>query len=198
MQHLVSTYGIVAVLLLMTAESACIPIPSELIMTFAGVLAALGKLNLFEAIAAGSVGNVIGSYIAWIVGRTGGRVAVLRFGKFIGLREDDLHRAERWFEKKGDLAVFLGRLLPVVRTFISLPAGIAEMDPLRFGIYTLLGSIPFTAALAVAGYALGSGYHSIVKLVQYGGYAIAAVVMVAIIVFFAKRFTSGRQVGETG
>jgi membrane protein DedA with SNARE-associated domain len=154
-QHFIATYGYAAIFLLMAAESACIPIPSELIMTFGGALAAGAvpgtHLNLVVVIIAGVVGNVVGSYIAWAVGRYGGQAALRRWGGRIWLREHDIDRANAWFDRYGSWAVLIGRDLPVVRTFISLPAGIAGMDPLRFGIYTTIGCIPWTAALAYAG-----------------------------------------------
>lgn len=178
----------------MIAESACIPIPSELIMTFGGVLAASGKLDLVAVIVLGSLGNVIGAYIAWAVGRTGGRALVLRYGKYVFLRAHDLERAERWFAAKGEFAVFIGRLLPVIRTFISLPAGVAEMPPRRFGVYTALGSVPFVALLAGAGYALGASYEVFVKGVQDFGYVIAGMTVLVIAAFFYKR--AKRKPGE--
>lgn len=187
MQNFINSYGYLAILLLMIAESACIPVPSELIMTFAGVLAGTGKLDLAMVIVMGVIGNTIGAYIAWAVGRTGGRALVLRYGKYIFLRTHDLDRAEKWFDRKGQAAVFIGRLLPVVRTFISLPAGVAEMAPLRFGAYTLLGSIPFIAALAAVGFAVGSNYQVFVKDVQYAGYIIAGIAVIAIAAFIFKR-----------
>ena len=171
----------------MVAESACIPVPSELIMTFGGVLAATGRLNLALVIVMGVVGNLIGAYIAWAVGRTGGRALVLRYGRYIFLRDHDLDRAERWFAKRGQAAVFFGRLLPVVRTFISFPAGVAEMEPIRFGIYTLLGSVPFVGALAGVGYGVESNYHSFVKYIQDFGYLIAFVILIVIAVFIYRR-----------
>lgn len=181
----------------MIAESACIPVPSELIMTFAGVLAATGKLNLAVVILLGAVGNIIGAYIAWAVGRTGGRALVLRYGKYVFLRVHDLERAERWFAKKGQPAVFFGRLLPVVRTFISLPAGVAEMEPMRFGIYTFLGSVPFVAFLAAVGYAVGSNYHTFVKDIQDLGYLIALVIVVGIVAFVFRRIRSNAsEIGD--
>ena len=132
MPNLIATYGYAAVFLLMVAESACIPVPSELIMTFGGALAAGAvpgtSLNLAGVIIAGVAGNVVGSYIAWAVGRYGGQPALRRWGRRLRLREHDLDRANRWFARYGPRAVLIGRVLPVVRTFISLPAGIAGMD----------------------------------------------------------------------
>ena len=184
MQHFIATYGYLAIFLLMVAESACIPVPSELIMTFGGALAAGAvpgtRLNLIAVIIAGVLGNVVGSYIAWAVGRYGGQPALRRWGGRFWLREHDLDRANLWFDRYGARAVLIGRLLPVVRTFISLPAGIAGMEPVRFGIYTTIGCIPWTAALAYAGYAVGANWQSIVNGFHGPTYIIAAVVVIAL------------------
>jgi membrane protein DedA with SNARE-associated domain len=183
-QHFIATYGYAAVFLLMVAESACIPVPSELIMTFGGALAAGAvpgsKLNLVGVIIAGVAGNVVGSYIAWAAGRYGGQPALRRWGRRLRLREHDLDRASAWFDRYGPRAVLIGRVLPVVRTFISLPAGIAGMSPLPFGIYTTIGCIPWTAALAYAGYAVGANWHSIESGFRGPTYIIAALVAVGL------------------
>jgi membrane protein DedA with SNARE-associated domain len=184
MQHFIATYGYVAVFVLMVAESACLPVPSELIMTFAGALAAGAvpgtSLNLIGVIAAGVAGNVVGSYLAWAAGKYGGQPALQRWGHRLWLREQDLDRANSWFARYGPRAVLIGRVLPVVRTFISLPAGIAGMDPVRFGIYTVIGCIPWTAALAYAGYAVGANWQSIVNGFRGPTYLIAAVVVIGL------------------
>jgi membrane protein DedA with SNARE-associated domain len=183
-QQFITNYGYLAIFLLMLAESACIPVPSELIMTFGGALAAGAvpgtQLNLIGVILAGTAGNVAGSYLAWAVGRYGGQPALRRWGKRLRLREHDLDRATAWFDRHGGKAVLIGRLLPVVRTFISLPAGIAGMPALRFGIYTTIGCLPWTAALAVAGYAVGANWESIANAFHGPSYIIAAVVLLAI------------------
>ena len=184
MQHFIATYGYLAIFVLMAAESACIPIPSELIMTFAGALAAGAvpgvRLNLIGVIVAGVAGNLVGSYIAYAVGRYGGQPALRRWGRRLRLRDDDIDRATAWFDRHGPRAVLIGRVLPVIRTFISLPAGIAGMDPVRFGIYTVIGCIPWTTALACAGYAVGANYQSIVNGFQGPTYIIAGVVIIVL------------------
>src|ERR1700729_3583098 len=164
-QHFIAQYGILAVFLLMLAESACIPIPSELIMLFGGALAA-GAVpgahpSLIGIIIAGVLGNLAGSYVAWAVGKYAGQAAVRRWGRWVGIREHEIDRATTWFERHGDAAVLFGRLLPVVRTFISLPAGFAAMPANRFGLFTTLGCIPWTAALGIAGYALGPSWQTL-------------------------------------
>jgi membrane protein DedA with SNARE-associated domain len=190
MQQFIATYGYLAIFLLMLAESACIPVPSELIMTFGGALAAGAvpgtQLNLIGVILAGTAGNVAGSYLAWAAGRYGGQPALHRLSEGrLGrrlLREHDLDRGIAWFERHGNKAVLIGRVIPVVRTFISLPAGIAEMPPLRFGIYTTIGCIPWTAALAVAGYAVGANWESIANAFHGPSYIVAAAVLLAIVI----------------
>jgi membrane protein DedA with SNARE-associated domain len=188
MQHFIAVYGYLAVFLLMVAESACIPIPSELIMTFGGALAAGAvpgtHLSLALVIVAGVAGNVVGSYIAWAVGRYGGQPALRRWGGRVWLREHDIERANRWFGRHGSTAVLFGRVLPVVRTFISLPAGFAGMPAARFGIYTTIGCIPWTAALAGAGYAVGANWQSIANGFHGPTYVIAAVVVCAVVIGF--------------
>ena len=184
MQHFIATYGYLAVFILMVAESACIPVPSELIMTLGGALAAGAiaghHLSLPLVIVAGVAGNVVGSYLAWAVGRWGGQAAVRRWGGRVWLREHDIEVANRWFGRYGPRAVLIGRLLPVVRTFISLPAGIAGMRPARFGVYTTIGCIPWTAALAGAGYAVGASWQQIPNAFHTVTYVIAAIVIIAL------------------
>jgi membrane protein DedA with SNARE-associated domain len=195
-QHFIASYGYVAIFVLMLLESACIPVPSELIMTFGGALAAGAvpgtQLNLAGVIIAGVAGNVAGSYVAWAVGRYGGQAALRRWGRRLRVRDHDLERATQWFDRYGPRAVLIGRLLPVVRTFISLPAGIAGMDPVRFGIYTTLGCIPWTAALAYAGYLVGANWHSIVDGFRGPTYVVAGLVVIvsAIAVW---RYLRGRR-----
>lgn len=190
MEHLLTSYGYLAVFVLMTAESACLPVPSEVVMPFGGALAsgaiAGSHANLAMIIAAGTAGNLVGSYLAWLVGRYGGRAAVRRWGRYVWLQEHDLDRAERWFDRYGPPTVFIGRLLPVVRTFISLPAGVAEMPPVRFGLYTVAGCIPWTAALGYVGYLLGSQWHRAADTIRSAGYVVAGIAVVALAVWVIR------------
>jgi membrane protein DedA with SNARE-associated domain len=199
-QQFISNYGYLAVFVLMFAESACIPVPSELTMLFAGALAAGAvagaHLNLVLAIAAGVAGNVGGSYLAWAVGAYGGRAAWHRWGRYILLRDDDIDRAEGWFSRHGTKAVFFGRLLPVVRTFISLPAGLARMPPARFGIYTVLGCIPWTAALAWTGYLVGRNWGNVVSALHGPSYVLAALLVLLVIVGFVLLLRRRRREGS--
>jgi membrane protein DedA with SNARE-associated domain len=205
-QQFISNYGYLAVFVLMLAESACIPLPSELTMPFAGALSAGAvagaHLNLVLAIAAGVAGNVAGSYLAWGIGIYGGRAAWHRWGRYVLLRDDDIDRAERWFGRHGGKAVFFGRLLPAVRTFISLPAGLARMPPVRFGIYTVLGCIPWTAALAYAGYLVGKNWGNVASALHGPSYALAALLLLLVIFAIVmllrrRRRERGRPSGQT-
>jgi membrane protein DedA with SNARE-associated domain len=192
-QHFIGAYGYLAIFILMVAESACIPIPSELTMPLGGALAAGAApgvhLSLLLVIAVGVAGNVVGSYAAWAVGRYGGQSAWRRMTRFVVGGDDGLERAQRWFDKYGARSVFIGRLLPVIRTFISLPAGLTKMGPLRFGLYTTAGCIPWIAGLTLAGYAAGANWHRVTGLVQDAGYvvgAIAVVLVVALIIMLVR------------
>ena len=186
MQTFISNYGYLAIFVLMLAESACIPVPSELIMTFGGALAAGAvpgtHLNLAGVILAGTAGNVAGSYIAWAAGRYGAEPALRRWGRRIGIRGHDIDRGIAWFGRHGGKAVLIGRVVPVVRTFISLPAGIAQMPAPRFGLYTAIGCLPWTAALAVAGYEVGKNWQSIASAFHGPTYIIAAVVVLVLVI----------------
>ena len=180
-QHFISSYGYLAILALMAAESACIPVPSELTMPFGGAIAAGAvagaHLSLALVIVAGVAGNVIGSYLAWAAGWYGGEAATRRWSRFLGGRSG-IERSQRWFDRYGGRAVFFGRLLPVVRTFISLPAGYARMRPVRFGVYTAIGCVPWIGGLAWAGYAAGANWQHVQSLVNGPAYAIAGLIAV--------------------
>lgn len=199
MQNFISSYGYLAVFVLMLAESACIPVPSELIMLFGGALAggafAVAHPNLIGIIAAGVLGNLAGSYIAWAVGLYVGQAAIRRWGPRFGVREREIDKAIGWFERRGPAAVLIGRVVPVVRTFISLPAGFAEMPPVRFGVYTTIGCIPWTAALGYAGYALGKNWQSVANAFHGPTYAIAGVIVVALAVALFMHLRRRRHSG---
>ena len=156
----ISVSGYAGVALLMAIESACIPLPSEVIMPFAGYLVSTGRFNLFLVATAGAIGCNLGSVVAYWIGAWAGRPFVERFGKFVLVDVHDLDRATHFFEKYGSITVLVGRLLPVVRTFIALPAGIARMSQLRFHIYTFVGSWPWCFVLAYVGMKLGQQWDS--------------------------------------
>lgn len=157
---IIATLGYPGVGVLMALESACIPLPSEVIMPFAGYLASTGRFSLALVATVGAVGCNLGSEIAYEVGRRGGRALVLRWGRYLLLDSHDLDRAERFFARMGGGAVFLARLMPVVRTFIAFPAGIAHMPKLRFHLYTFMGSWPWCFGLAYIGFVLGERWNS--------------------------------------
>src|SRR4030042_438655 len=151
----ISALGYGGVILLMAIESANIPLPSEIIMPFSGFLVAQGQFNLWLVGLAGAIGCVIGSILSYWLGMVGGRPLIEKYGKYILISHHDLDLADSWFQKRGELTVFIGRLLPVIRTFISFPAGIAKMHFWRFVIYSFLGSLPWCLALAYVGQKMG-------------------------------------------
>lgn len=151
----ISKGGYAGIVLLMAIESACIPLPSEVIMPFSGYLVYTGRFSLFWVATAGALGCNLGSVVAYYVGYYGGRPLVERYGRYIWLSERELHWADQFFAKWGDWAVFISRLLPVVRTFIALPAGISKMRQVRFHVFTFVGSWPWCFVLAWIGMRLG-------------------------------------------
>ena len=151
----ISQAGYPGIVLLMGIESACIPLPSEIIMPFSGYLVYTGRFKLAWVALAGAVGCNVGSLVAYYVGALGGRPLAEKYGRYVLVTRHDLELADRWFARYADWAVFFARLLPVVRTFIALHAGIARMNFLRFNVYTFLGSLPWCLALAYAGLKLG-------------------------------------------
>jgi len=184
--NLISSAGYPGIFVAMILESALVPIPSEIIMSFSGYLAALGTFNFWLVVLVGTLGDLVGACIAYIIGLKVGRAAILRYGRYVLLREHHLVIAETWFKKQGNKAIFLSRMAPAVRSVISLPAGIARMDPKKFSIYTVLGSIPWNLALAYTGYLLGvhwseiGSYDNILDVLVITGIAIAIVVYLII------------------
>ncbi len=205
MEHLVvsqiSHHGYLAIFFLMVLESACIPIPSEAVMLFGGALAGGVVLagvhvhfNVVAVALTGTGGNLVGSWIAYAVGRIGGRPLLDHYGKYILLRPRDLDRAERFFERYGTPAVLISRVLPVVRTFISLPAGIAEMRLGTFSLLTLIGSLPWTFALALAGDAVAANWNSVSSAFTPVSIVLGALIVVAIAWWVLRRMgTRGRH-----
>jgi membrane protein DedA with SNARE-associated domain len=156
----ISAAGYLGIAGLMAIESACIPIPSEIIMPFSGYLASTGRFDLLVAATAGAIGCNLGSTVAYAVGRWGGRPLVERWGSYVLISRRDLDDADRFFARYGGSAVLVGRLLPVIRTFIALPAGIARLPQLKFQVYTFIGSWPWCFALAYVGYKLGQRWNT--------------------------------------
>ncbi|MCC6445319.1 MAG: DedA family protein [Armatimonadetes bacterium] len=163
----------------MAIESACIPLPSEVIMPFSGYLVHLGVFDIHLASLAGALGCAVGSAVAYWVGIWGGRPFIEKYGRYVLIRSHDLDRADAWFARWGDWAVFISRLLPVIRTFISLPAGIARMNFPRFLVYSFLGSVPWCYLLTWVGRELGANWQSIKSYFHGADIVIGAVILAA-------------------
>jgi membrane protein DedA with SNARE-associated domain len=189
----IATYGYLAIFALMVLESACIPIPSEVTMLFGGALVTAPflapdqRLSLALVVVAGAGGNVVGSWLAYWLGAAGGRPLLDRWGRYLLVRPHEIDRAHAWFERRGPAAVFVGRLLPVVRTFISVPAGVAGMDLGRFTLYTALGCIPWCLALAGIGAAVGERWESLAATLRPFSWAIAVAGLVAVAWWVRRR-----------
>jgi len=188
----VSSSGYVAIFLLSVLQSCCVPTSSELTLGFGGVLAAQGKLSLAGVIAAGASGELVGAYIAWFIGRTGGRAFVDRYGKYVLVSHRDLDRAEVWYHRHSRWGVFGSRLLPVIRNFVALPAGVAEVPLVRFGLLTALGSLIWDGAMALIGYQVGSSWKSVMHGFSDAGYVLAFLAVAALSVVIWHRFRSYR------
>ena len=159
--RVISSIGYPGIVLLMGIESACIPLPSEIIMPFSGYLIYRGDFELFRVALAGAAGCVIGSLAAYYAGMYGGRPLIEKYGRYVLISAKDLDIADRWFERYGDWAIFFSRLLPVVRTFISFPAGVTRMNIPRFMVYTFVGSFPWCLGLAFIGMKLGQKWNTL-------------------------------------
>ena len=182
--NFIAAYGLVAVFVLMVGESCGLPFPSEVIMPTSGLLAATGHMNLVAAIIAGAAANLVGSLIAYGLAARFGEPLLLGPGRYIGIRRHHLEIADGWFKRWGLIAVLVGRLLPVVRTYISFPAGLARVDLARFSILTFVGALPWSAALALVGYELGKNYDRISGPVEKAAIVIALLVVLVVIVWY--------------
>jgi membrane protein DedA with SNARE-associated domain len=186
-------YGYAAIFILMLLESACVPVPSEVTMLFGGALTAAafagagGRLDFAAVVALGVLGNLAGSWLAYWVGYAGGRPLALRWGRYLLISPHEIDRAHDWFKRHGEAAVFFGRLLPVVRTFISLPAGIARMNAWKFTLYTVLGCVPWILGLTWLGYALGHRWREVERVMRPIAWLVAIAVVVAIGVWIERR-----------
>jgi membrane protein DedA with SNARE-associated domain len=184
----ISKAGYGGIVALMAIESACIPLPSEVIMPFSGYLVSQGRFSLLWVATAGALGCNLGSALAYAVGYYGGRPMVRKFGRLIWMSEHELDAAHSFFERWGDITVFVARLLPVVRTFIALPAGVARMPQLRFHAYTFLGSWPWCFALAYLGMKAGEHWDYLRAYFHRFDAVIGAAILVAVILFFRSRW----------
>ena len=191
----IGSAGVVAVFLLMTLESACIPVPSEAIMLFAGFSVSEGELTLFGIVAAGVLGNLVGSWIAYAVGYYG-RLDLLEKNKLIHISPKHLAWADSWFERYGSATVFFSRMLPIIRTFISLPAGVAKMPFWRFTLFTLAGSIPWVLALALIGESVGDNWEDWRHKLGYLDYVVLLAIVVGVVYWLVKRRRGGGPGGD--
>src|SRR5215211_2716479 len=188
--------GLAGVFLLMTLESACIPIPSEAIMLFAGFNVSEGNMTLFGIVVAGVLGNVVGSLIAYAAGYYG-RTELLDQNRFIHINRRHLEWADRWFERHGSATVFFTRMLPIIRTFISLPAGAARMPLGRFVAFTLAGCIPWVLLLAIVGREVGDRWEDWRDKLHYFDYVVLAAIVLGIVYLIWRRRSAGKWEGSS-
>ena len=195
LSNFVASYGLLAVFVLMIFESCGFPFPSEVVMPTGGLLAATGHIQggIVAVILAGAVANLIGSLIAYGLAARFGEPLLLGPGRYVGIRRHHLEMADGWFRRWGLPAVLIGRVLPVIRTYISFPAGLAKIDLTKFSLLTFVGALPWCAALALVGYVLGRNYERISGPLEKGAIAIALAVAVAVLVWYfrGRRETSG-------
>lgn len=195
----ISSLGYSGILFLMALESACMPVPSEIVMPFAGYLVYEGttSMTFWGIVFFGSLGCTVGSIAAYAVGYYAGRPLILKYGKYILIREKHLITAEKWFEMYGDKATFIARLLPVVRTVISLPAGISKMDFKKFVFYSFVGSVPWTLMLAYVGYWLGPNWESVVGVFR-GLDVVVVIAAVLVVGYYIMRLRNDRKTEDKG
>jgi membrane protein DedA with SNARE-associated domain len=198
MESFLTHAGYAALIVFGFVEACCIPISSEITFGFAGVLAFQGHLNLVLVIIIGSLAELAGSYVSYGVGRVGGRPLVERLGKFALITRKDIDRAERFLAGRGAWTVVVGRMLPVIRAFISIVAGLVEVPTGQFGLLSLVGTVIYATVLSVIGYELGSAWHSISHDISIGGYVIVVLVVVAIIGFVVYRLREVRREAAAG
>ena len=188
----VDAMGLPGVFILMLLESACIPVPSEATMLFAGFNVSRGEYSLFAATMVGSVANLVGSWIAYWIGYIG-RVDILeKHGKKLHIKQSHLQWADRWFERHGDATVFFTRMLPIIRTFISLPAGVARMPFWRFSLLSFLGCVPWVFMLTWIGKQAGDNWESWKDSLHYVDYAVAAAIVIGVIYLLVRRRSNGK------
>jgi membrane protein DedA with SNARE-associated domain len=193
----INSTGLPAVFTLMALESACIPVPSEAIMLFAGFSVSEGELTLFGIVAAGVLGNIVGSWAAWAAGYYG-RLELLEKNRLIHINQKHLAWADRWFQRHGDATVFFTRMLPIIRTFISLPAGVAKMPFWRFTALTALGCIPWVLMLGVIGREVGDNWEQWRDNLHYFDYAVVVAILAGIAYLLIRRRRGGPGVETEG
>jgi membrane protein DedA with SNARE-associated domain len=195
MESFLTSAGYGALILFGFLEACCVPISSEVTFGFAGVLAYQGHLSLILVIIIGTLAELAGSCVSFAVGRWGGRPLVDRVGRYVLITRADVDRAERFLAGRGAWAVPVGRMLPVIRAFVSIVAGLIEMPALRFGVLSLIGTVIYASALSAIGYAVGSAWHSVAHDVSIAGYVIVVLVVAAIVGFVVYRLRAVRREG---
>jgi membrane protein DedA with SNARE-associated domain len=190
----VDAMGLAGVFVLMVAESACIPIPSEATMLFAGFNVSDGEYSLFAAVAVGSFANLVGSWLAYWIGYIGRIDLLEKHGAKLHIKRSHLDWADRWFERHGDATVFFARMVPIVRTFISLPAGVARMPFVRFSLFTLAGCVPWVLMLTIIGREAGDNWDSWKDKLHYVDYTVAALIVIGV-VYLVVRGRRRRKAG---
>src|SRR6202035_828091 len=198
MESFIIHAGYAAVFLFGFLEACCVPIPSEITFGFAGVLAGEGRLNVVAIIIIGTIAELLGSLVAYGIGRVGERPLVARFGRYLLITQSDIDRAERFLAGRGAWAVPVGRALPVVRTFISIVAGFVEVPLMMFALLSLLGTAVWVTAITLIGYAVGTQWKSIEKGIALAGWAIAALAVIGIAVFVIHRLREFRREKAAG
>lgn len=191
--HTISSMGYGGVVLLMGIESANIPLPSEVIMPFSGFLVSTGQFSLFWVAIAGGLGCLWGSLISYWIGAVGGRPLIEKYGKYILISHHDLDISDRWFQRWGMAAVFVGRLLPVIRTFISFPAGIAKVDLWRFSIYTFAGSVIWSYFLGWIGFKMGENWENLKGYFHRFDIAIGVLIVLGIILWIYRHIKHSKK-----
>lgn len=189
----IRSFGYGGIVVLMAIESACVPIPSEVIMTFSGYLVFTHTLTLSGIILAGAAGSLAGSLIAYAAGAYGGRPFLVRYGRYLLISPTDLDRADRWFQRHGEATVFIGRLLPVLRTFISLPAGISRMALIPFVVYSFVGSLLWCLALGGIGLLLGNEWHDLSPYMRWLDRGVVVLTVVAAGLYVARHRGARQQ-----
>jgi membrane protein DedA with SNARE-associated domain len=193
MESFLTHAGYAALIVFGFLEACCIPISSEITFGFAGVLAFQGHLNLVLVIIIGSLAELAGSYVSYGVGRIGGRPLVERLGKYALITRKDIDRAEGFFAGRGAWTVAVGRMLPVIRAFTSIVAGLIEVPAAQFGVFSLVGTVIYAIAFSLIGYEVGSAWHTVSHYVSIGGYVLVAAVVLAIVGFVGYRLREVRK-----
>ena len=190
---LTETFGYWGIYVGMIIESSCIPLPSEAIMLFSGFMVASGVFSFWIVVTAGVLGNLTGSILTYWVGASGGRPFLQKYGRYVLINAEHIEKADRWFNRYGDWTVFFTRNMPVIRTFISLPAGISRMNFPKFFIFTLVGCIPWNIALTFLGFKLGKNWQSIEPYFRPVSYAILAALIAGAAWFFYKNLNNRKE-----